>query len=214
RLIACSATGKRRIKTWRRARSWTLTTTPPSYKSLWTRSTRRLQSERTENGSKPRKKKEQERKRRKEEAQRAYEEAKKNPDGDGYGGFPGFPGMPGMGGMGGMPGMPGMPGIDPSMLSGIMSDPELMQAFSDPKMAAAMQDIMSNPGNIAKYQNDPDVMNLINKVMGAFSKHGGMPGGMPGGMGGMPGGMGGMPGSASGGPTVEEVPESNVDEVD
>ncbi|CAK9074839.1 unnamed protein product, partial [Durusdinium trenchii] len=142
------------------------------------------------------KKKEQERKRRKEEAQRAYEEAKKNPDGDGYGGFPGFP------------------GIDPSMLSGIMSDPELMQAFSDPKMAAAMQDIMSNPGNIAKYQNDPDVMNLINKVMGAFSKHGGMPGGMPGGMGGMPGGMGGMPGSASGGPTVEEVPESNVDEVD
>mmetsp|Transcript_73860 Transcript_73860/g.90675 ORF Transcript_73860/g.90675 Transcript_73860/m.90675 type:complete len:91 (-) Transcript_73860:158-430(-) len=90
-----------------------------------------------------------------------------------------------------------------------MSDPELMKAFSDPKMAAAMQDIMSNPGNIGKYQNDPDVMNLINKVMGAFGKHGGMPGGMPGGMGGDPG-----PGASSG-PTVEEVPEStNVDEVD
>ena len=36
-----------------------------------------------------------------------------------------------MGGMGGFPGMPGgmgMPaGFDPSMLSGIMSDPELMK---------------------------------------------------------------------------------------
>ena len=53
---------------------------------------------------------------------------------------------------------------------------------------------MSNPGNIAKYQSDPEVMSLINKargalhmkslhnaappaqVMGAFSKFGGLPG--------------------------------------
>ena len=33
----------------------------------------------------------------------------------------------------------------------------------------SLQDIMSNPGNIAKYQNDPDVMNLINKVGSAGS---------------------------------------------
>ena len=28
------------------------------------------------------------------------------------------------------------------------------------------QDIMSNPGNIGKYQNDPDVMNLMQKAAG------------------------------------------------
>merc|ERR1712039_334858 len=72
-------------------------------------------------------------------------------------------GFPGMGGMGGMPG-----GIDPSMLSGLMSDPELMAAFSNPKMMAAMQDIMSNPGNIGKYQSDPEVMAVMQKVMGKF----------------------------------------------
>merc|ERR1740117_2511402 len=89
----------------------------------------------------------------------------------GMGGMPGgMGGMPGgMGGMGGMGGGGGggMPaGIDPNLISGLMSDPELMQAFSNPKMAAAMQDIMSNPGNMAKYQDDPEVMNLFQKMMG------------------------------------------------
>merc|ERR1719145_440213 len=102
---------------------------------------------------------------------------------------------------GGMPGMPG--GIDPSMMQGLLSDPELMAAFSNPKMAAAMQDIMSNPGNIGKYQNDPEIMGLFQKMMG---KMGGMGGG-----GGMPdfGGAGGSGAGrdASAGPTVEEVDE-------
>merc|ERR1719148_43750 len=82
------------------------------------------------------------------------------------GGMGGMPGMPG--GMGGMPGgMGGMPGgIDPSLLQGLMSDPELMQAFSNPKVAAAMQEIMSNPGNIGKYQSDPEIMGLMTKLMG------------------------------------------------
>ncbi|CAJ1347886.1 unnamed protein product [Effrenium voratum] len=113
------------------------------------------------------KKKEQERKRRKEEAQRAYEEAKNTPSGGGYG-FPG--GFPGSRWALQRPTSFNLAGIDPSMLSGIMSDPELMQAFQDPRMAQVMQDIMANPGNIAKYQSDPEVMGLINKVMGAFSK--------------------------------------------
>merc|ERR1719299_237182 len=90
----------------------------------------------------------------------------------------GMGGMPG--GMGGMPGMPG--GIDPSMLQGLMSDPELMKAFQNPKMAAAMQDIMSNPANIGKYQSDPEIMGLFQKLMGSMGKGGGLPGGM----GGMP----------------------------
>merc|ERR1740139_1297467 len=105
-------------------------------------------------------------------------------------------GMPG--GMGGMGGMPG--GMDPNMLNKLMSDPELMAAFQNPKMAAAMQDIMSNPGNISKYQNDPDIMRLMGKVSGAFGGGGGMPGGMPGG--GMMGGGGGGA-TQSSGPTVE-----------
>jgi len=87
-----------------------------------------------------------------------------------------------------------------------MSDPELMAAFSNPKMMAAMQDIMSNPGNISKYQSDPEIMNLMNKVMGSM---GGMGGGA---------GKGGGKGSAaapSDGPTVEEVDEDkDVNDID
>lgn len=102
-------------------------------------------------------------------------------------------------------------GIDPSMFSHLLSDPELMQAFSDPAMMEKMKDIMSNPGNISKYQDDPAIMKLMSKVGGAFGG-GGMPGGgMPEG-GGMPGGgYGGAGGSApapNAGPTFEEVDEA------
>lgn len=65
--------------------------------------------------------------------------------------------------------------------------PDFMEAFSDPEVAAALQDVMQNPGNIMKYQNNPKVMNLLKKFAGAAGG-----GGFPG-MGGM-GGGGGMPG--------------------
>merc|ERR1719240_694231 len=119
----------------------------------------RLRSERI-----AKKKKEQEKKKAREEAQRRYEEQKKAEESFG-GGFPGcFPG--GMGGMGGGMGGMGMPaGMDPAMLQALMSDPELMQALSNPKFLTAMQDIMSNPANRAKYENDPEVMSLMNKFM-------------------------------------------------
>merc|ERR1712172_168624 len=81
-----------------------------------------------------------------------------------------------MGGMGGM--------------GGLFSDPELLESLSDPEVAAAFEDITSNPANIMKYQGNPKVMKLLTKMAG---KMGGGGGGMPGGMGGMPGGMGGMP---------------------
>merc|ERR1719412_2054610 len=84
---------------------------------------------------------------------------------------------PDMGGMGG-----GMGG-----LGGLFNDPEMMAAFSDPEVAAAFKDISSNPANIMKYQNNPKVMALVNKMA---SKMGGM-GGMP--------GMGGMGGNARNG---------------
>jgi suppressor of tumorigenicity protein 13 len=63
--------------------------------------------------------------------------------------------------------------------------PDFMEAFGDPEVAAALQDVMQNPANIMKYQNNPKVMNLLKKFAGAAGAGGGMPG-----MGGM-GGMGG-----------------------
>merc|ERR1712137_822278 len=94
----------------------------------------RLRSERI-----AKKKREQEKKKAREEAQKRYEEQKKAEEGF-PGGFPGsFPG--GMGGIGGGMGGMGMPaGMDPAMLQALMSDPELMQALSNPKFLTAMQD--------------------------------------------------------------------------
>jgi suppressor of tumorigenicity protein 13 len=35
--------------------------------------------------------------------------------------------------------------------------PDIMDAFNDPEVAAALQDVMSNPANMMKYQNNPKV---------------------------------------------------------
>ena len=107
----------------------------------------------------------------------------------------------------------------------MFKDPELLAAFQDPEVAAAFQDISTNPGNMAKYQNNPKVMALITKMMGKFG--GDAPGGMPGmgGMGGMgggfPGGMpGGFPGGAPSGPpptaggTKSAQPPPSTDDLD
>jgi len=127
--------------------------------------------------------------------------------------------------MGGMPG--GMPGGMGGM-GGLFSDPELLESLSDPEVAAAFEDITSNPANIMKYQGNPKVMKLLTKMagkmggggggmgglggmFGGMGGAGGMPGGMggmPGGMGGMPGGMGGMPGGMGGMPGGAAPPPS------
>merc|ERR1712203_714823 len=59
-------------------------------------------------------------------------------------------GPPPMPDMGGMPG--GMGGM-----GGLFSDPELLESLSDPEVAAAFEDITSNPANIMKYQGNPKV---------------------------------------------------------
>ncbi|CAI5531649.1 unnamed protein product [Closterium sp. Naga37s-1] len=106
----------------------------------------------------------------------------------GMGGMPGgFPGgMPaGMGGMGGMGGMPGMGGgagggmPDMSQMlnvSQMLNDPELLMALQNPAVMAAMQDVMKNPANLLKYQNDPTVGPVLMKLMSKFG--GGAGGGM------------------------------------
>lgn len=58
---------------------------------------------------------------------------------------------------------------------------DLLDAFKDPEVAAAFQDIMSNPANVVKYQSNPKIMNIISKIGSA------MGGGMGGAGGGFPG---------------------------
>ncbi|GAB0099323.1 Hsc70-interacting protein 1 [Sergentomyia squamirostris] len=125
----------------------------------------------------------QERVRRAQEAnKRAAEENKNRNDDMGGDGYPGGAG----GGMG--------------------FDADFMSAFADPEVSAAMQDIMSNPANIMKYQNNPKILALLQKLGAAQGGGGGM-GGMPF-MGGFPGFPGGpdAPGGAPGGATDTPKP--------
>ncbi|CAM0948382.1 unnamed protein product [Alopecurus aequalis] len=89
----------------------------------------------------------------------------------GMGGFPG--GMGGMpGGMGGgMPGAGGAPGT--VGMDDILNDPDLMAAFGDPEVMAALQDVMSNPANFAKHQSNPKVGPIIAKMMAKVNGAGG-----------------------------------------
>ncbi|CAL1532455.1 unnamed protein product [Lymnaea stagnalis] len=100
-----------------------------------------------------------------EEYEKLKEQQSANSDADG--GFAGFPGaFPGSAG-----GMPGMPG-----LSQLLQDPELLQAFQDPEVAQAFQDVAMNPANISKYQNNPKVQAVINKMATKFGSGEGGPG--------------------------------------
>uniref|UniRef100_A0A6B2EB18 Putative hsp70-interacting protein hip/transient component of progesterone receptor complex n=1 Tax=Phlebotomus kandelakii TaxID=1109342 RepID=A0A6B2EB18_9DIPT len=124
----------------------------------------------------------QERVRKAQEAnRRAAEESKNRNDDMGGDGYPG-----GGGGGGG----------------GMNFDSDIFSAFKDPEVAAALQDIMANPANIVKYQNNPKIVQLLEKL-GAAQAGGGMPGfmgGFPGAPGGFPGAPGGFPGAPGGFP--------------
>ena len=63
--------------------------------------------------------------------------------------------------------------------------------FQDPEVSAALQDISSNPANIAKYQDNPKIKSIIEKMTAKF---GGAKGGPFG------GGAGGPFGGGAGGP--------------
>ena len=75
-------------------------------------------------------------------------------------------GMPNMGdmvnGMGGGAGMPDM-----AKIQQLMSNPKvrsiMAKAQSNPKIMAAVTECMSNPAAFAKYQNDPEIKDLINE---------------------------------------------------
>lgn len=140
----------------------------------------------------------QERIRKAQEANRRANEEREASAGAMPGGFPGG-GMPSdfMGKNGG--------GVD------------FMNDFNDPEVMAALTDIISNPGNIGKYKDNPKIMKLIAMVQSQTAA-----GGFPG-MGGMPG-FGGAAGAGFGGETDSEFggskdnkddkPKSNLQDED
>ncbi|XP_056309429.1 hsc70-interacting protein [Danio aesculapii] len=93
-----------------------------------------------------------------ERAQRE-EEARQQAGGGGGAGAGGFPGFPGGAGFPG-----GMPGFN-----NLFNDPEVLMAMQDPEVMAAFQDVAQNPANIAKYQSNPKIMALINKLSSKFA---------------------------------------------
>jgi len=129
-----------------------------------------------------RKAEERELRERRERVRRAQEARKKAQEeaeaAAGPGGMPGgFPGgMPGGGMPGGMPfNMGGGAGGGPD-LSALFSDPEVMAAMQDPEVMQAFSDVSQNPANMAKYENNPKIKRVIEKLSGKF---GGMGGGPP-----------------------------------
>jgi suppressor of tumorigenicity protein 13 len=110
---------------------------------------------------------------------------------------------------------------------GGMGGSDILGAFKDPEVAAAMQDIMAHPENIAKYQSNPKIMNLMAKLSGMGGGGGGAGFGMPGaggfagpgsGFGGPGGPAGGFPGFPGGPPFGDEPkpakPDINDDGLD
>uniref|UniRef100_A0A7G3AMS2 Putative hsp70-interacting protein hip/transient component of progesterone receptor complex n=1 Tax=Lutzomyia longipalpis TaxID=7200 RepID=A0A7G3AMS2_LUTLO len=96
------------------------------------------------------------------------------------------------------------------------ADSDIFSAFKDPEVAAALQDIMSNPANIIKYQNNPKIVALLEKLGAAQGGAGGMPGFMGGGFpGGFPGaGAGGAGGAAppSAGESAKPPPKTDIND--
>lgn len=69
-------------------------------------------------------------------------------------------------------------------------------------MAEAFKEISTNPSNVLKYQNNPKIMALINKMALKFGGAAGMAGG---------GGMPGFPGAEMGHPNPPKpAPEDDV----
>ncbi|GFR46931.1 hypothetical protein Agub_g8579 [Astrephomene gubernaculifera] len=60
-------------------------------------------------------------------------------------------------------------GLKPEdVISKVMANPELAAGFSNPKVQAAIIDISANPMNIMKYQTDPEIMKVLEKVTEIF----------------------------------------------
>ncbi|XP_026998299.1 hsc70-interacting protein [Tachysurus fulvidraco] len=120
---------------------------------------RKYERKREERGIKERQERVKKAREEHERAQREQEARQQagGAPGGAQGGFPGSGGFPG--------GMPfGMPGLQE-----LFNDPEVLMAMKDPEVMAAFQDVAQNPANISKYQSNPKIMALINKLSSKFS---------------------------------------------
>ncbi|KAJ7551038.1 hypothetical protein O6H91_07G131100 [Diphasiastrum complanatum] len=60
-------------------------------------------------------------------------------------------------------------GVSPEeAIAKVMANPDVAVAFQNPKVQAAIMDCSANPLNIAKYQNDKEVMDVFNKISELF----------------------------------------------
>jgi len=71
---------------------------------------------------------------------------------------------------GGLPNIPGMQGINPNnvdtnLMAKMAQDPTILEAAQNPTLMAKLQSVMSNPSNMSQYQNDEELMTLVNKLM-------------------------------------------------
>lgn len=55
------------------------------------------------------------------------------------------------------------------VLAQVLATPDLAAGFSNPKVQQAIFDISQNPMNITKYQNDPEIMAVLEKVTEIFA---------------------------------------------
>jgi Glu-tRNA(Gln) amidotransferase subunit E-like FAD-binding protein len=61
-------------------------------------------------------------------------------------------------------------GLKPEdVIQKVLATPDLASGFSNPKVQQAIFDISQNPMNITKYQNDPEVMKVLEKVTEIFA---------------------------------------------
>lgn len=65
-------------------------------------------------------------------------------------------------------------GLTPEeVISKIMANPDVAMAFQNPRVQQAIMDCSQNPMNIAKYQDDKEVMDVFNKISQLFPGTGG-----------------------------------------
>lgn len=74
---------------------------------------------------------------------------------------------------------------DDDFMGGVGGGADFLNAFKDPEVAAALQDILQNPSNISKYMGNPKIMALLSKISAGgggfpFGGMGGMGAGFPG----------------------------------
>ena len=72
-----------------------------------------------------------------------------------------------------------------------------MYKFQDPEISQAFMEVSQNPANISKYQNNPKIQRVIQRMTEKFGMFGGAGSGDGSGHGGGPGGAGGAGGAGA-----------------